>query len=41
MQFVTTLLGSIPYLNALSLAGWMVWLGLAGLLVVLLVNWRR
>jgi signal transduction histidine kinase/HAMP domain-containing protein len=41
MQFVTTLLGSQPYLNMLSLAGWMVWLGLAGLLVVLLISWRR
>jgi signal transduction histidine kinase len=41
MQFVTTLLGSLPYLNPLSLAGWMVWLGLAGLLVVLLIGWRR
>ena len=41
MQFVTTLLGSLPYLNPLSLAGWMVWLGLAGLLVVLLISWRR
>jgi signal transduction histidine kinase len=41
MQFITTLLGSQPYLNQLSPAGWMVWLGLAGLLVVLLISWRR
>jgi signal transduction histidine kinase len=41
MRFVQTLLGSLPYLNPLSMAGWMVWLGLAGLLVVLLISWRR
>ena len=41
MQFVTTLLGNLLYLNPLSLAGWMVWLGLAGLLIVLLISWRR
>jgi signal transduction histidine kinase len=41
MQFVKILLGSLPYLNPLSLAGWMVWMGLAGLLVVLLISWRR
>jgi signal transduction histidine kinase len=41
MQFVATLLGNVPYLNLLSVAGWMVWLGLAGLLVVLLISWRR
>src|SRR5512139_1509482 len=41
MQSVDTLLGNQPYFNQLSMAGWMVWLGLAGLLVVLLVNWRK
>ena len=41
MQFVTTLLDSLAYLNPLSLAGWMVWLGLAGVLVVLLIRWRK
>jgi PAS domain S-box-containing protein len=41
MQFLTTLLDNLAYLNPISLAGWMVWLGLAGLLVVLLISWRR
>ena len=41
MQFVTTILNGLAYFNSLSLAGWMVWLGLAGLLVVLLYSWRR
>src|SRR5512139_3831437 len=41
MQFVMTLWESLTYLNPLSLAGWMVWLGLAGVLVVLLIRWRK
>ena len=41
MQFLATLFDNRAYLNPLSLAGWMVWLGLAGLLVVLLLSWRR
>ena len=41
MQFLATLFDNHAYLNPLSLAGWMVWLGLAGLLVVLLLSWRR
>ncbi|HJS19488.1 MAG TPA: ATP-binding protein [Anaerolineales bacterium] len=41
MQFLTTLLENRAYLNPLSIAGWMVWLGLAGLLLVLLLNWRK
>ena len=41
MQFLTTLLDNLAYLNPISLAGWMVWLGLAGLLLVLLISWRR
>jgi len=41
MQFLATLLDNLAYLNPLSLAGWMVWLGLAGLLAVFLLNWRK
>src|SRR5215216_605937 len=41
MQFLATLLDNLAYLNPLSLAGWMVWLGLAGLLAVSLLNWRK
>ena len=41
MQFVTSLLEDLAYLNSLSLAGWMIWLGLAGLLVGLLLRWRK
>jgi PAS domain S-box-containing protein len=41
MQFIATLLDNLAYLNPISLAGWMVWLGLAGLLVVSLISWRR
>jgi PAS domain S-box-containing protein len=40
MQFLTTLLDNLAYLNPISLAGWMVWLGLAGLLAGLLLSWR-
>jgi len=41
MQFQATLLTDLAYLNPLSLAGWLVWLGLVGLLVVALLNWRK
>src|SRR5262245_5748691 len=41
MQFVTSLLDNLAYLNPLSPAGWMVWLGLVGLLLVLLLRWRK
>jgi len=41
MQFVLSLLDNLAYLNPISLAGWMVWLGLAGLLVVSLLSWRK
>lgn len=41
MQFLTSLLNNRAYLNPLSTAGWMVWLGMAGLLVVLLLSWRK
>jgi len=40
MQFLTTLLTHLAYLNPISLAGWLVWFGLAGLLGVSLFNWR-
>src|SRR5215208_3123057 len=41
MQFLPTLLDNLAYINPISLAGWMVWLGLAGLLAVSLINWRE
>jgi len=41
MQFLATLLTDLAYLNPLSLAGWLVWFGLAGLLGVSLFNWQK
>src|SRR6266545_1387700 len=41
MQFLLSLLDNLAYLNPISLSGWMVWLGLAGLLAVALLNWRK
>jgi signal transduction histidine kinase/HAMP domain-containing protein len=41
MQFLATLLNDLAYLNPMSPAGWLVWLGLAGLLGVALFNWRE
>ncbi|MGB8984174.1 MAG: ATP-binding protein [Anaerolineales bacterium] len=41
MQLVPTLLTHLAYLNPIPLAGWLVWLGLAGLLGVALFNWRK
>src|SRR5512134_2229440 len=41
MQFLATLLTNLAYLNPMPLAGWLVWLGLAGLLGVALFNWRK
>ena len=41
MQFLSTLLTNLAYLNPISLAGWMVLLGLVGLLAVALLNWRK
>ncbi|HET9911352.1 MAG TPA: hypothetical protein VFQ13_05635, partial [Anaerolineales bacterium] len=41
MQPVWTLLTKLAYLNPIPLAGWLVWLGLAGLLGVALFNWRK
>ena len=40
MQFLASLLTNLAYLNPIPLAGWLVWLGLAGLLGVTLFNWR-
>src|SRR5689334_20689422 len=41
MQFLLSLLDNLAYLNPLPLAGWLVWLGLAGLLGVALFHWRK
>lgn len=41
MQFLATLLTNLAYLNPISLAGWMVLLGLTGLLAGALLSWRK
>ncbi|MFN8385709.1 MAG: ATP-binding protein [Anaerolineales bacterium] len=41
MQFVATLLNQLAYVEAASLAGWLVWFGFAGLFAVSLYNWRN
>ena len=41
MQFLATLLTHFAYLNPISLAGWLVLLGLAGLLAFALQHWRK
>ena len=41
MQFIASLLADLPYLNPIPLAGWLVWIGLAGLLGLALYNWRE
>ncbi|HLO29060.1 MAG TPA: ATP-binding protein [Anaerolineales bacterium] len=41
MQFLATLLTNLAYLNPIPFAGWLVWLGLAGLLAIALFNWRK
>jgi hypothetical protein len=41
MQFVATLLTHLAYLNPIPLAGWLIWLGLAGLLAFALFSWRN
>ncbi|HJR79743.1 MAG TPA: ATP-binding protein [Anaerolineales bacterium] len=41
MQFLATLLDHLGYLNPIPLAGWLIWLGLAGLLILALFNWRH
>ena len=41
MQFLVSLLTNLPpRLNPIPLAGWLVWVGLAGLLGLALYNWR-
>jgi two-component system, OmpR family, phosphate regulon sensor histidine kinase PhoR len=40
MQFIASLLTNLAYLNPIPIAGWLVWIGLAGLLGVVLFNWR-
>ena len=40
MKFVATLLTRLPYFFPLSTAGWLVWIGLGGLLIYSLLNWR-
>ncbi|MBI4762741.1 MAG: ATP-binding protein [Chloroflexota bacterium] len=40
MRFIASLLTSLPYFNPIPPAGWLVWLGLAGLLGLALYNWR-
>jgi PAS domain S-box-containing protein len=41
MQFLATLLTHLAYLNPIPFAGWLIWLGLAGLLVLALFSWRH
>ncbi len=41
MQFVPTLLANLAYITPIQIAGWLVWLGFAGLLGVALMNWRK
>jgi PAS domain S-box-containing protein len=41
MQFIASLLTSRPYINPMPLAGWLVWLGMAGLLGLALFYWRK
>ena len=40
MQFLASLLTNLAYLNPISIAGWLVWFGLAGLLIYFLLSWR-
>jgi len=39
MRFILSLLPNLPYINPIPLAGWLVWVGLAGLLGLALYNW--
>lgn len=41
MRFIASLLTSLPYLNSIPLAGWLMWFGMAGLLGVALYSWRK
>ncbi len=40
MRLIASLLTSLPYFIPIPLAGWLVWLGFAGLLGLALYNWR-
>src|SRR3989304_4106347 len=40
MQFLASLLTNLAYLNPISIAGWLVWFGLAGVLIYFLLSWR-
>jgi PAS domain S-box-containing protein len=41
MQFLATLLTNLAYFNPIPVAGWLVLVGLAGLLVFALLTWRK
>ena len=41
MQFLVSLLTNLPYIKSIPLSGWLVWVGLAGLLGLALYGWRR
>lgn len=41
MQFLATLTDNLAYINPIQTAGWLVWLGFAGLLGVALSSWRK
>src|SRR5688572_18636793 len=40
MQFIPSLLDNLAYVNPIPAAGWLVWLGIGGLLAVSFYNWR-
>src|SRR5262245_37626918 len=40
MQFIPSLLDNLAYVNPIPLAGWLVWLGVGGMLGVAFYNWR-
>lgn len=40
MQFIPSLLDNLAYVNPIPLAGWLVWLGVGGMLGVSFYNWR-
>lgn len=41
MQFLPSLVNNLAYLNPMPMAGWLVWVGLAGLLTFSLLRWRK
>ena len=40
MQFIPSLLDNLAYVNPIPAAGWLVWLGVGGMLAVSFYNWR-